>query len=118
MKAVFCLMTIVAVLFFFGPAIGGEDNPQSLRAYYQAAIDQEIQSCLSKQSLQDSRSIELQRKGHLEASKAQFLTANRDLLVAAMVKNSVGRKPYKVQHFLNDQFHCTCYAQWQAKASF
>ena len=118
MKTFFYLMIVAAVLFFSSPALGGEDSQQSLTDYYQAAIDQEIKSCLNKQSLQDSRSVELQRKGHREASKAQFLTANREQLVAVMVQKNLGRKSYKVQHFLNDQFHCTCYAQWQAKSGF
>lgn len=118
MKTFICLLVVVAVFIFSGNVLGGDDGSLSLTAYYQAAIDNEINSCLEKQSLQNSRSVQLQRKGHLEASKAQFLMANREHLVAAMLKNAIGRKPHKVQRFLNDRFHCTCYAQWQAKSHF
>jgi len=118
MKTFTCLLVFVAVFVFSGHVLGGEDGSLSLTAYYQSAIDDEITSCQEKQSLQNSRSVHLQRKGHLEASKAQFLIANREHLVAAMMKDGIGRKPYKVQRFLNDKFHCTCYAQWQAKSHF
>lgn len=118
MKIFTCLLVFVAVFAFSGHVLGGDDDSLSLTAYYQTMIDNEINSCLEKQSLQDSRSVHLQRKGHLEASKAQFLMANREHLVEAMMKDAIGRKPYKVQRFLNDKFHCTCYAQWQSKSHF
>ena len=73
---------------------------------------------MEKTSLQNSRSGRLQRKGHLEASKARFLMANRDHLVDAMMRSNIGRKPYNIQRFLNEEFHCSCYAQWQAKSRF
>jgi len=119
MKTIICLFTVASLLFFFsGNVLGGDDSRLTLTTYYQSAIDDEINSCLEKKSFQNSRSGQLQRKGHLEASKAQFLMANREHLVAAMMRDDVGRKPYKVQRFLNDKFHCTCYAQWQANSNF
>jgi hypothetical protein len=44
--------------------------------------------------------------------------ANRDHLVDAMMRSDIGRKSYKIQRFLNEEFHCTCYVQWQAKSRF
>ena len=118
MKTCLSLLVVAMILCFYAPAFGGDDSAAALSHYYQAAIDHEISSCLEKKSLQNSRSGQLQRKGHLEASKAQFLMANRDHLVDAMMRSDIGRKPYKIQRFLNEQFHCTCYAQWQAKSAF
>lgn len=119
MKTTICLLTVASLLFFFaGNVLGGDDSGFTLTAYYQSAIDNEINSCLEKKSLQNSRSGQLQRKGHMEASKAQFLIANREFLAATMVRDDIGRKPYKVQRFLNDKFHCDCYAQWQATSKY
>jgi hypothetical protein len=33
-------------------------------------------------------------------------------------RSDIGRKPYKIQRFLNEEFHNTCYAKWQAKSRF
>jgi hypothetical protein len=35
-----------------------------------------------------------------------------------MVRSDIERKPYKIQRFLNEQFHCNCYAPRQARASY
>ena len=117
MKNFVPVMIVFVMLLASGTAMGGEDSAASLTAFYQAAIDMEIASCLNKQSLQDSRSIELQRKGHHEASKAQFLMTHRDRLIKDMLSSDLGRKDYKIQRFMNDRFHYTCYAHWQARSS-
>lgn len=118
MKTTICLLTVAAVFFFSGNVLGGDDIGLSLPAYYQTAIDNEIHSCIAKQSLQNSRSGQLRRKGHREASKAQFLMANREHLIAAMMRDDIEPKSYKVQRYINDKFHCTCYAPWQASSNF
>ena len=118
MKIYLSLLVVAMVLCYHGAALGGDDSTATLSNYYQAAIDQEINSCLEKKSLQNSRSDQLQRKGHLEASKARFLMTNRDHLVDVMLRSDLEPKPYKIQRFLNDQFHCNCYAPRQARASF
>lgn len=118
MKTCLSLLVVAMILCFYAPAFGGDGSAASLSDYYRAAIDHEIESCLEKTSLQNSRSDQLQRKGHLEASKARFLMTHRDHLVDEMVESDIERKPYKIQRYLNEQFHCNCYAPRQARASF
>lgn len=108
MKLLLLCTTLICVLAVFAPAFGDDDAQPE--AFYQAAIDQEIASCLMKGDLRDSRSLNLRREAHLAANKARFLEANRDYLVQAMREQKMACKDYKVTQFLNEQFFSTTYA--------
>lgn len=111
MKTTVCVLAFLVVLFAAIGAQGGEEV-QALKAYYEKAIDQEIAGCLQKGELRNSRSPNLRLKGHREASKALFLHTHREGLVDSMLALQLKPVSYKVQHFLNDRFSCTCYAHW------
>jgi hypothetical protein len=108
MKLSMLFTTLICVLAVFTPAFG--DDVAQPEAFYQAAIDQEIASCMIKRDLRDSRSLALRREAHLAASKARFLEANRDYLVQAMLEQDLACKDYKIAQFLNEPFFSTTYA--------
>ena len=115
MRAIVSFVALLTLSPLAATAMGG-DGAQAKRAFYEAAIDEEIALCRKGASLRDSRSENLRMKGHRDASMALFLETHREELVAAMVAANLEPKDYKVQLFLNDRFCKTCYAQWAAQS--
>jgi hypothetical protein len=92
------------------PAAADEWNDQKMRQYYEAQVVWEIDHCLQKCHLMDSRSLALRTKARKEVGKAQFLKTHKDELVEEMVKADVGLDHYKVQYFMNQRYHDHGYA--------
>lgn len=116
MKTLISVMVVVVGMFVAFGAQAGEEL-QTLQAYYEKAIEQEIAACLKKSELRDSRSVNLRLKGHREASKALFLQTHREGLVDSMLAMQLKPVDYKVQRFLNERFCGTCYAQWAMRGT-
>jgi hypothetical protein len=114
MKTFIPMITLMVIALMVAPAMGA-DNAQTKRLAYEDAIDDEIAQSRKMSSLLTSRSANLRKKGHREASMAMFLETHRDKLVDDMMKMDLEPKAYKVERFLNDRFSCTCYATWAAK---
>ena len=114
MKTFIPMITLMVLALLVAPAMG-EEEIQSLKSYYQAAIDEEIAQSRQMASLLSSRSPNLRQKGHREASMAMFLETNRESLVEDMLAQEIEPKTYRVERFLNDRFSCTCYSTWAAK---
>ena len=111
MKTMLSAAVVLLTVFIAAPVQGGDDI-QERKAYFEAAVDQEIAGCRQKVELRSSRSPNLRMQGHREASKALFLETHKVQLVENMVTLNMDLKPYKVHRFLNDRFSCTCYANW------
>lgn len=118
MKILVPIITLLALSLIVVSAVGDGDDAQSRKAYFAAAIDDEIAKCRKGASLRASRSANLRLKGHREASMALFLEAHRDQLVEEMLAADLKPKSYKVQRFLNDRFCRACYAIWIALSDF
>lgn len=116
MKTFVPFIALLALSLLVVSALSGGDAPPSFKAYYEAAIDEEIAKCRKGASLRSSRSPNLRMKGHREASMALFLDSHREELVAGMVAANLKPKSYKVQMFLNDRFCRSCYAIWIAQS--
>jgi hypothetical protein len=113
MKTKIAFVALLVMVFLVAP-VHAEDNIQAMKAYYQKAIDKEIEACQKKQALQSSRSENLRMQGHREASKALFLSSHKEILVDMMVALELDPREYKVQKFLTAQFCNSCYANWLA----
>lgn len=114
MKALVPMIVLMVIAFWVLPAMGGSEA-STKRLFYEDAIDGEIAQSRQMASLLTSRSANLRKKGHREASMAMFLETHRNQLVDDMIKLDLEPKGYKVERFLNDRFSCTCYATWAAK---
>ena len=114
MKTLILLIALMVVTLVVAPAMGGDETPTQ-RLVYEEAIDDEIARSRQMASLLTSRSVNLRKKGHREASKAMFLEAHRDRLVDDMMAMDLEPKTYKVDRFLNERFSFTCYSTWAAR---
>ena len=114
MKTFTPLIVLMVMVFLAVPAMGG-DEAYSQKAYYEAAIDEEIIQSRQMASLMTSRSPALRQKGHREANMAMYLETHRDELVADMLKLNLEPKTYKVERYLNDRFSHTSYADLGSK---
>ena len=88
-----------------GTAQGGQN--EQLKKYYKDYIAKCISKNQSKAGLQKSKSANLRSCGALSQKKVIFLTNNQNMLVNEMIKNQIGTKPYKIEHYLNKRFHQT-----------
>lgn len=111
MKVLIPFIILVLSALLVTPAIAGDKN-MSKRAFYEDAIDNEIDQSRQMASLMASRSANLRKKGHREASMAMFLETHRNQLVDKMIAHDLAPKTYKVERFLNERFNCDCYATW------
>ena len=113
MKTFTSIVTLIVIVLLCAPAFG-DDERMSQRMLYEAAIDTEIAQSRQMASLMTSRSENLRKKGHREASKAMFLETHRDTLVEDMMAKNLEPKTYKVERYLNDRFSSTGYNTWAA----
>ena len=113
MKAFVPFIALLVVVLVVAPAVGDEES-KFQRALYEEAIDIEIAQSRQMASLMTSRSANLRKKGHREASMAMYLETHREELVVDMMKLNLEPKTYKIEYFLNDRFSCTCYSDWAA----
>jgi hypothetical protein len=73
--------------------------------YYKSCIAKEIVKCDSKVVLlRTSKSKNLQDYAKMEAQKADFFNAEKEMLVKEMIEMQLKPKPYKVELFLNHRF--------------
>ena len=74
--------------------------------YFESCIEKKIVKCDSKFAmLSSSRSLNLQEYAKIEAQKARFLEAEKEILVKEMMEMQLEPKYYKVEFFLNSRFH-------------
>ena len=105
----FVIAAMITLFIFAGviPATGQGSENEQLKAYYKNYILKCISKNQSKTNLQYSKSANLRSCGALSKQKVIFLTNNQNMLVNEMIKNQVGKKPYKIEHYLNKRFHET-----------
>lgn len=107
--ATFRITKIILVVILIGAisvAVQASKNEQ-LRTYYKEYISKCISKNHSKASLQTSKSKNLRSCGIISKQKAIFLTDNLDMLVNELINNEIGKKPYKIDHYLNHRFYAT-----------
>ena len=76
--------------------------------YYTSCIVKKIENCNSKFILlSSSRSNNLQEYAKLQAQKAKFLEAKKELLIKEMIDMQLEPKHYKVELFLNSRFNAS-----------
>jgi hypothetical protein len=78
---------------------------EKLAKYYESCIVREIAKCDSKLVLlRTSKSKNLQDYAKMEAQKAKFFNAEKEMLVKEMIEMQLKPKHYKVELFLNNRF--------------
>lgn len=91
-------------------AQAGEWDLNEMKQYYEAQVVWEIDHCLQKCHLMDSRSPVLRDKARRETGKAVYLRTYKDVLVEEMVRTGIGLNHHKIQQFLNRKYHDHGYA--------
>jgi len=103
---------IIGLMIAFGvvtgvlhaPGISGET--EDLTKLYERSIDKKIEKCESQADLlHTSRSVTLRNYADLQVQKAQFLDAEKEMLINIMIQRRLEPKRYKIEHFLDDQFY-------------
>jgi hypothetical protein len=95
-------MAMVSLALSIGafPALSADITVEQQRSYYLKFIDEEIESCESKQALTGSRSKNLQNCGTNAMRRKAFLVQNRDFLVQEMVVQKVNMRPHAIHQYL------------------
>ena len=103
---------ILGLLIAIGDMIGGQlssgiaGEKRDAVKKYEICIAQRIQKCESLANmLHTSRSVTLQNYAIVQDQKAQFLDAQRETLIDAMIELQLDPKRYKIEHFLDEQFY-------------
>lgn len=106
-EKILIMILIIGASVFMGPlnlAVFSGDHGE-LAKFCNSCIIKEIAKCESKLVLLSaSRSKNLQDYAKMKAQKAEFLNANKEMLVDEMVEMQIEPKHYKVELFLNSRF--------------
>jgi hypothetical protein len=100
-----CLL--VGAITFIGvfPSTCIAGDKEELVKFYESCISIEICDCQAKTALSKSRSANLRCYAAKKIEKMAFLKNNKDMLIKEMIKNDIGVKPHKIEHFLNNKFY-------------
>ncbi len=105
---VLIISSIITVCVLWGAlnsTVFSSDHAERAK-YYESCIVKKIVKCDSKFAmLSSSRSLNLQNYAKMEAQKARFLEAEKEILVKEMMEMQLEPKHYKVELFLNSRFH-------------
>lgn len=106
-KAWLIILTIfVSALIGVQHPTGVAGEKEDLTKLYESCIVRKIEKCESQADLlQTSRSLTLRRYAALKDKKAQFFSAEKEMLINLMIQNRVKPKQYKMEHFLENQFY-------------
>ena len=103
---------IVGLLIATGSMIGWPfptgmaGGKKDLVKIYEYCIVKKIEKCESLADvLYTSRSVTLRNYAIVQDQKAQFLDAQRQRLIDAMIQMQLEPKRYKIEHFLDQQFY-------------
>ena len=104
---VLTISLMVGVFAFMGllnsTAFSGDH--EEITKYYESCIFREIKKCDLKLVLfSKSKSKNLQDYAKMEAKKAEFFKAEKDMLVKEMIETQLDPKHYKIELFLNHRF--------------
>lgn len=99
-------MTILVLSLGSLPALCNDNEKKDqIKIYYEHIINEKINRCHSKAQLKESKSTNLQNCALMEIKKANYFTANKEMLINEMVKINIGVKKYKIEYFLNSKFY-------------
>jgi hypothetical protein len=100
-----CLMVGVSAFIGLLNSTAFSGDHEKLAKYYESCIVREIAKCDSKLVLlRTSKSKNLQDYAKVEAQKAEFFNAEKEMLVKEMIEMQLKPKHYKVELFLNNRF--------------
>ncbi len=86
------------------PGIANEN--EDLTKLYESCIVNKIERYESLADiLYTSDSVTLRDYARLQSHKAQFLDAEKDMLIDIMIQTQLEPKRYKIEHFLEEQYY-------------
>lgn len=98
-------VTIFGLFLGASTATSDGNNSDQLTDFYESFINDKVAQCFSRTGLIKSSSSNIQNWAEKEFKKAVFLSENKNLLIKELIKNDIGRKPYKIEYFLNKKFY-------------
>jgi hypothetical protein len=106
---VLIICMILCIFAFTGPltstAFSGEDH-EKIAKYYESCIVREIAKCESKLVLlRMSKSKNLKDYAEMKAQKAEYLNAEKEVLIEEMLEMQLEPKQYKVELYLQSRFN-------------
>ena len=106
-EKIWIMILIIGIFAFMGPlnlAVFSGDHGE-LAKFFNSCIVKEIAKCESKMVLLNtSKSKNLQDYARMKAQKAEFLDAEKKMLVEEMIEMQIEPKHYKVELFLNSRY--------------
>ena len=100
------LMVSVGTLIGVQQPTGIADEKEELVKIFEISIAKTIEKCESRAELAEtSGSVTLRQYAELQDKKAEFLDAEKDVLIDLMIQSRLEPKQYKIEHFLEDQFY-------------
>ena len=81
-------------------------DSSGLKNFYEKCIMAEIESCNTKAEIyKNSKSANLRKMASLDAIKKEYLSDNKNRIIAQLIKSNVGKKDYKVHILLEELFY-------------
>ena len=106
-EKILIMILIIGAAVFMGQlnlAVFSGDHKELVK-FYNSCIVKEIVKCESKLVLLSaSKSKNLQDYAKMKAQKAEFLNAEKKMLVDEMIEMQIEPKHYKVELFLNSRY--------------
>jgi hypothetical protein len=102
--ALLLVTVIISIVMGTNSVFCGESHQTNIAEYYNIALDEKIDQCLSKANLKESKSAVLRDCAALEMEKAAFLSANKSELIEGLLEQKIGKKMYKIDFYLNKEF--------------
>jgi hypothetical protein len=99
---------IICVFAFMGllNSIAFSGDHEEIAKYYENCIVRKILKCDAMLVLlRTSKSKNLKDYAEMKSRKAEFLNAEKDMLVKEMIEMKLEPKHYKVESFLNSRFY-------------
>ncbi|MGD2100454.1 MAG: hypothetical protein PVG35_23005 [Desulfobacterales bacterium] len=99
------MLVVAAMIGGLHPTGLGVDRREPVKIYKNGII-KIIEKCESlAEMLHASKSITLRNYAIVQDRKAQFLDAERQMLIDTMIQTQLEPKQYKIEHFLDEQFY-------------
>ena len=101
-----CIVSVVLFMAVIGASLTAAQSASKnqLVQFYEICITKKISNCSAKTDRKTSRFANLRRKADLAARQVTYFTSNKNMLINEMVEQGIGRKPHKVEHYLNKRF--------------
>jgi hypothetical protein len=104
-KGYAAVLVLVIVMALVSPlSVSAEESDRDLDKYYGNIIDDAIACCEAKKTMRNSWSKSVRRSAAIACLKSAYFKEYKNELISDMAKARVGKKPHKVNYYLNKRF--------------